>query len=240
MSGADRRPDFEQVAAELRLRILQGRYPSDQQIPSMPELAREFSKAQATIQGAIAMLKDEGYLVSKMGKGVFVREKKPFVVTAAAYIPPEPKRFSYEILDVAEVVPPPIVADAFGMAHDGVAILRHRLMRYNGDPVEESWSYYPATLARGTALARTGKITGGAPRVLADAGFPQRRLVDRMSIRPPVTSEVELLEIPKGISVLQQFRVIYSDDPRPVEVSILVKGGHLYELEHSALIEEVP
>jgi len=30
--------------------------------------------------------------------------------------------------------------------------------------------------------------------------------------------------------VIRQLRVVYSDDERPVEASVLIKGAHLYEL----------
>jgi GntR family transcriptional regulator len=240
VSAKDTRRDFERIAAELRKRILHGTYRRGEQIPSMPELVEEFKKALATIQSAIGVLKGEGYLRSEPGRGVFVETRPPLIVTAAAYIKPEPGKFTYDIIDVAEVVPPPIVAEAFGIGFDDLVVLRHRMMRFAGEPVELSWSYYPITLARGTALARKARIPGGVPRVLTESGYPEKRLVDRMRIRAPITSEVEQLDLPKGISVLEQFRVVYSDDPRPVEVSILVKGGHRYELEHSAVIEEAP
>jgi GntR family transcriptional regulator len=45
----------------------------------------------------------------------------------------------------------------------------------------------------------------------------------------PTTEEVKLLDLP-NVPIIRQFRVIYSDNGRPVEASVLVKGGHLYEL----------
>jgi GntR family transcriptional regulator len=65
--------------------------------------------------------------------------------------------------------------------------------------------------------------------VLAELGYPQRYFVDAVSARMPTTEEVDLLALP-DVPVIRQFRVVYSDDHRPVEVSVLVKGSHLYEL----------
>ncbi len=45
----------------------------------------------------------------------------------------------------------------------------------------------------------------------------------------PTPEEVTLLELP-DVPVMRQFRVIYSDDQRPVEASVMIKGSHLYEL----------
>ncbi|MER7505953.1 UTRA domain-containing protein [Nonomuraea pusilla] len=71
-----------------------------------------------------------------------------------------------------------------------------------------------------------------ASAVLAELGFPQREFTDRVSSRMPTPEEVEHLDIPDGVSVLRQFRVVYSDDDRPIEVTILIKPGHLYELRY--------
>lgn len=230
MKFEDRRSDQEKVAAAIRNRIRRRQYlPSDEDpIPSTAKLAAEFGVAGATIVGALNLLKAEGYVYGKAGKGVFVRPFEPLLVSSAAYIPPEPNRFSYDILSVTELDAPPDVADIFG---EGPVILRYRMMRYDGEPVELSWSYYSADLVRGTDLARTKKIRGGAPRVLAELGERQERVRDWMSARQPDEQEAVLLEIPRGVPVLEQFRVIYSVNDRPVEVSLLVKAGHRYRLE---------
>jgi GntR family transcriptional regulator len=75
-------------------------------------------------------------------------------------------------------------------------------------------------------------IRGGAPQALADLGFPQRRFMDRISVRQPTETEVQGLDLPPDVPVFRQFRVVYSDGERPVEVSVLIKGGHLYELSY--------
>jgi len=48
----------------------------------------------------------------------------------------------------------------------------------------------------------------------------------------PTTEEVELLDLPVNVPVIRQFRVIRSAAGRPVEASVLVKGGHVYELRY--------
>jgi GntR family transcriptional regulator len=111
--------------------------------------------------------------------------------------------------------------------------LRRRLLSYDGQPVELSLSYYPSQIAAGTSLSRRSRIPGGAPQALAELGYPQRGFIDRLSARLPTTEEFETLELADDVPVLRQFRTVYSDDRVPVEVSILVKGAHLYELQYS-------
>lgn len=230
--GSDDRPLSEKLAADLRAEIVAGRIPPGTKLESIPKMADRLGISPTPIQNAWDMLKAEGYLVSQPGRGVFVREG-PFVVDVAAYYDPASRGVTYKLLEVAEVQAPVDVAAALG---EDAAALRRRRTDRDGAPVELSWSYYPLSIAVGTALTRRGKIPGGAPRVLAELGYPEREFVDRVSARPPTTEEAEGLDMPGEVPVLRQFRVVYSDDARPVEVSIIVKPAHLYELKYRQII----
>ncbi|GAA3148313.1 GntR family transcriptional regulator [Nonomuraea salmonea] len=226
----DTRPKHQQIAAAIRADIMAGRLSPGEQLPSTQQLVSQYATANATVQRALSLLKDEGFLEGRPGKGVFVRAKQLAVVEVSSYFAPSPRGYSYELLRVDEVVPPADVAQALELNDGDKAVLRHRLLLLDGDPVELSWSYYPSSLVGGTPLTGSKKIKGGAPQVLADLGYPQREFTDLLSSRPPTVEEAEGLELPEGVPVMRQFRVIYSDDKRPVEVSVLVKGGHLYTL----------
>lgn len=229
----DERPPSHKVAAELRARIMAGRLEPGAQLPSTAQLAAQYNAAPTTIQNAVRMLKAEGFVTSRAGAGVYVRGGHPFTVRAAAYFEPSTRGVSYEILDVSEVEPP---ADVLAVLGEDRAICRERLMLRDEAPVELSRSYYPLSLAAGTPLAGRRRIRGGAPAVLAGLGHPERKWSDRISTRPPTTEEAVLLDIPDGVPVFRQFRTVLSDDDRPVEVSVLIKPGHLYELEYQQII----
>ena len=224
----DGRPRHQQIAAQLRAQIMDGDLAG--QLPYVRDLMQQFDVGSPTIQRALQVLKDEGFVTGRRGEGTFVQPHRPIVIDTAPYLAPE-DGYSYKILNVEELRPPARVADALGLADDETAVVRHRLMYLRDVPVELSWSYYPMSIARGTRLADPRKIPGGAPRLLADLGFPQRPdWEDYYSSRLPTTTEIEQLELPDDATVLRQFRVVYTDERRPVEASILVKGGHLYEL----------
>lgn len=229
---ADGRPRHQQIAAEIRAEIMAGDLKIGAKLPTTRELEARFGVTNTTIQDALQVLKNEGVLRGERGQGVFVRARKPHVVDVAAYFVPSPDGYTYKVLDVAEVRPPADVAEALGLAEEGTALLRHRMTLHKGEPVELNWSYYPLDIARDTDLMQRAKIRGGAPRVLAEVGFPERRFVDRVSVRPPTTAEVTALDLPATVSVICQMRVIYSDNDRPVEVTVMAKAGHLYELRY--------
>jgi GntR family transcriptional regulator len=234
---SDSRPRHEQIAAVIRAQIMAGDLPPGTQLPSTPNLVAQYSAANATIQSALAALKEEGFLYSQVGKGVYVRDRRPLVIDVAAYFAPSQGGYSYQLLDVTEVESPPEVAEALALAAGDAVILRHRLLLHDGEPVELAWSYYPASIVRDTELSRRKKIAGGAPRALADLGYPQHDFLDRLSVRMPTTEEVELLELPGNVPVIRQLRVVRSVGDRPVEVSVLVKGGHLHELRYHQRVQ---
>ncbi|MBB5138794.1 GntR family transcriptional regulator [Thermocatellispora tengchongensis] len=219
---------------------MSGRLTPGTRLPSTPQLAERHAAAGATVQRALSLLKDEGFVYGHPGKGVYVRDRAPVVVEAAAYLAPSPRGYAYRLLDVAECEPPADIARALELDEGGRAILRRRLLLSDGDPLELSWSYYPLEIAQGSPLTRRAKIPGGAPQALADLGFPQREFEDRISVRQPTTEEQEGLELPDDVPILRQFRVVYSDSRRPVEASILIKGGHLHELRYRQPIAETP
>lgn len=229
MPQAPGRPPYEQVAAAIRAQIMAGDLAPGAQLPSTAQLVARFGVSNTTVQKALAVLKGEGYLRSRQGKGIYVRDRQPFRVEIAAYLPPSPDGYTYDILRTGEEVPPAEVARVFGLMSGEQAMLRCRLMRYQGHPLEAVWSYYPLHVVRGSALVGSGLVPGGAPRVLAELGYPERYFTDAISARMPTPEEESLLQLP-DVPVIRQFRVIYSDDDRPVEASVLVKGAHLYEL----------
>lgn len=231
----DDRPRHEQVAADIRVRILSGEFAPGSPLPSTPRLVEQYGAANPTIQKALRALKDEGILYSQQGKGVFVRNRQQFVVEVAAYFDPSPSGYAYQLLEVTETQPPADVAEVFELPEGGTAVLRRRLTTHKGEPVELASSWYPTEIAVGTGLAADRKIRGGAPAALAEHGYPQRYFIDRVSTRMPTSDEVRLLDLP-GVPVIRQFRVIYTDGDRPVEVSSLIKGGHLYELRYRQTI----
>ncbi|MEV4316773.1 hypothetical protein [Actinocrispum sp. NPDC049592] len=56
-------------------------------------------------------------------------------------------------------------------------------MLFNEQPVELTDSYYPVAIARGTWLAESRKIPGGAVAYLTDLGHPARRVREDISAR---------------------------------------------------------
>lgn len=69
-----RRPNV-QIAASIRAAILSGELKPGSQLPPGHELAKFFGVSRMTVQTAVRTLSDEGFLRSRTGSGVFVRDQ---------------------------------------------------------------------------------------------------------------------------------------------------------------------
>ncbi|MEU7467774.1 UTRA domain-containing protein [Streptomyces sp. NPDC044984] len=56
--------------------------------------------------------------------------------------------------------------------------------------------------------------------------------MDRIPARAPTQEQYQALNLPGDRPVLRTPCVVYSDDERPVEATVMVKAGHLYELRY--------
>lgn len=63
---------YNEIADELRKKIIDGTYKEEQVLPSQAELAKKYHTSRITIQKAIDLLKYEGIIKSRQGYGTFV------------------------------------------------------------------------------------------------------------------------------------------------------------------------
>lgn len=139
-----------------------------------------------------------------------------------------------ELTEVGEVVPPQAVAEALGLPEGGKAVVRRRLMRRDGRPVELTDSYYPLSIAAGTGLAEHRKIKGGAPTLLASLGHLPEHVAEDIEVRATTPSERAALELTEDEPVLVLLRTTTSRAHVPMEVSLMTmrEGARLrYEIE---------
>lgn len=70
-------PVWRQLAAILRRRIRSGQIAPGHVIPSEQQLYQEFGTARGTIRKAVALLRDEGLVVTVAGRGTYVADPLP-------------------------------------------------------------------------------------------------------------------------------------------------------------------
>lgn len=246
-AGHDPRPLHARIAADLRDEIMSGDLAPGSKLPSTSRLKSRFDASNATIQKAVQLLKDEGLALGRAGAAVTVRDTRQRTVRPAGSLAPavdgaaypwlseasEPARAAQSTLLAVETVPAVgDVAAALGFPEGSPAVCRRQMITIEGEPAELVSSYYPPYLAHGTALAEFRRIRGGTPTLLTELGFAPRRSVDRLSARVATQEQYTALRLPGDLPVLRTLRTVYSEEGRPIEVTVMVKAGHLYELQY--------
>src|SRR5215210_4281166 len=75
-------PRWNEVTADLRSAITEGRYQPGEQLPTQAQLMATYGVARNTLQRAIDTLRTEGLITTRPGLGWFVRER-PAVIRLA-------------------------------------------------------------------------------------------------------------------------------------------------------------
>jgi DNA-binding GntR family transcriptional regulator len=98
-------------------------------------------------------------------------------------------------------------------------VVRRRLILLDDRPVELADSWYPPSIADGTALSRPEKIKGGAVTLLAELGHVVHDVHEDVSARRATGAEAELLGVEEGAPLLTLLRVTLDADGVPFEVT---------------------
>lgn len=110
------------------------------------------------------------------------------------------------------------VAMRLGIEPGASTVLRRRLVSLDDRPVEIADSWYPSSIAAGTALAERKPIRGGAVRLLAELGYVGVRHVEDIGVVDPPVDVAPLLGT---APVLELTRTSYTSTDTPYEVAIM-------------------
>jgi 5'-deoxynucleotidase YfbR-like HD superfamily hydrolase/biotin operon repressor len=75
MDPQDKRKPYVQITASIRTAILSGELKPGSQLPTGEELATFFGVSRMTVTSALRTLRDEGFIRSQAGSGVYVRDQ---------------------------------------------------------------------------------------------------------------------------------------------------------------------
>lgn len=70
-------PDYRRVAATIRERIRNGTLPPGAKLPTKRQLAEEFEVSTQVIEAATLVLKTEGLIYGRQGRGTYVSDPLP-------------------------------------------------------------------------------------------------------------------------------------------------------------------
>ncbi|MFK4071087.1 GntR family transcriptional regulator [Streptomyces sp. NPDC029674] len=140
------------------------------------------------------------------------------------------------IVHAGEVPAPDTVADLLGLTAGDPVVVRRRVIELDGEPCELTDTYYPVTIARGTPLAETGKIRGGAVTLLAGLGHTGVRVREDVTARMPDAGEREALRLGPDEPVLRLNRVTLDGEGRPIQADMMLMPAHRQQLRYEIRI----
>lgn len=239
----DARPLAVRVADDIRLRIETGDLTPGEQLPTLDAIAEQYRSSLAVARKAMELLRSQGLVVTRQGKGTFVRGRararrhgidrysRSKWSAGTAILTAEADAQGYEadqvIRELAEVPAPAVVGQRFQIDPGTPVWVRRRTTRIDGRPNQLADSYYPLDVVEGTRICEENTGPGGGFARLEEAGFKLDRICEELSVRMPTPNEARLLELPPGTPVVDLTRTTREDAGRAVEVMLTVIAGDM-------------
>ncbi|MGW0861125.1 GntR family transcriptional regulator [Streptomyces sp. NPDC002611] len=146
------------------------------------------------------------------------------------------RRGSQRIIHAGEVPAPAEVASLLGIIDAEPVVVRRRLILLDDEPNELTDTYYPVGIARGTPLAGTAKICGGAVTLLAELGHVGALIREDVTAGLPGEEEREALRLAPTEPVLRLTRLTLDGDDRPIQVDRMVMPAQRQQLRYEMRI----
>jgi GntR family transcriptional regulator len=239
------RPAYNQVAEHLRQRIYAGELRPGDKLPSETGLIEQFGVSRVTARGAIKDLQAEGLIVTRQGKGSFVRDRNTARRLPAGRYQAELEFATKQVsepltsygfdraVDAAdgeryrvetsyrETRAPGRVAELFGITA-GEIVLERRLTFFIEDrPEQLITSYLLPDMVRGTPVTNPDneQFPVGTIAQLALLGIVAVSVEESVGSRMPTPEEAATLRLAPGVPLLVITRRTLTEGGRVVEVA---------------------
>lgn len=247
----DPRSPSQQIADDLREQINGGTFAPGDPLPSERNLVDRYGTAPQTTRQAIAILKAEGLVIGKPGRGIFVRERLPIVRVGSdtraqwrerkgqspmqAEAEANDLSWYQEVLALETVPAPDWVADRLAISTGEDVFVRRRRTWIESVPTQVVDSYYRLDDVEGTRIMSEDTGPGGSYAQLEERGLTLARFREEIGIRMPTPEETRQLRLGPGIPVAEMYRVAFTES-RPVEVfrAVLSGNSHKFVYEFDA------
>lgn len=247
---------IDEIAAELKNRIDQGRYAAGQRLPSERELTDQLHVSRATVRGALLRLQAENFVDIVPRGGAFVRSSSSKIVVgpsspgiasglelkrAGSFIramEAQGRKTLVRFIEPSSIIPAgEKLSEKMGISPNIKLLRRYRVHLVERIPYRILDSYYLASLA-GDLL---GKDEGYIPLfkwIRDHTGRRAAKAFEKISIRMPSSEEATLLTISRSQPVVDMDRWVWADDNTLFEYSHIVANAALHEYTYSYDIDE--
>jgi len=235
-------PLYREIARDLRRKINSGELAQGSQLPTEDELMTLYSASRNTVRGAIRELSVRGLVYTLHGKGTFVTEDVPPIVTTLTTDPAtgggggEGRVYTAEVAASGRKATASALVVGLQKANAAVAsslridegsdvIFRHEQRLVDGRPWSLQTSFYPRSLEdRAPRLLDTDDISEGAVAYLRSCGIEQAGYRDAIEVRKPDSTETDFFGIPSDgrVEMTEIYRVGFDQHHNRVRLTITV------------------
>ena len=216
-------PRYIRIAETLRRRLLDFRQRDDTRLPSEPTMAREFGVSRETVREALALLRSEGLVYARTGRGTFLSPWPQQVGLRITQPINEPyaagRRSSPKVLEQGFVAASSEVGRALAVAA-GQPVLRYTILRnIRGRAFRFGWVYVPKAVAERLDLSQPPRLTV-SDKIEREAGLRLIRAHQRAIATAAPTDVAKALGMAAGSPVLAFHRVYYAESGKPAELAM--------------------
>ncbi len=231
-------PLYFQLAEKIKLMIHQQFTPGDL-MPSETELIARYNVSRHTVRQAIVVLTQQGFVISRQGKGTFVasegsRYELRKLVSFSEDMQRRGLKPDTRLLEMGQVVPPANIAIELNMQPGEQAHEIRRLRLADGEPMAISTAYIPCALL--PELTEEAVASSSLFELLSMQLSLRISYADR-SIRPTLATpeQAELLKAPAGSALMLVEGPAFLENDQPVEYVITYYRGDRYEFMFHAV-----
>lgn len=245
--GRMSQPAYRDIADAIRQDIASAHLIEGDRLPTVRELAARFGVPVGTVARALDFLRAEGIVVSRHGRGLYVRafsrivrmspnrlSRRHWGAGHAIQDHDTGSRLRVVHVEVTEVPAADSIAGALHVPIGAAVLSRARKFAVDDRVVQIATSHIPLDIvAVVPAVAYTGPGPGGIYARMAEAGVGPQRFSERIICRMPTPGESADLDLPSGTPVISVVRHAFSTADRCVEVNTMLMDASAYILEYS-------
>jgi GntR family transcriptional regulator len=221
-------PIYQQIKETIKTWIMDGIYKPSQKIPSESELIKEFGVSRLTIRQAVGHLVQEGYLISKRGKGSFVTSdpEKLACLTRKLYgsiddLLYHTERLKTKDVKIRNINPSPMIRQRLNLGSEEALVQEVTRVRFAGDT--------PVVVTRSYMKLKYGKFLNEKklkenPLVIGilekEAGITWKRVLQTVEATFADKILAGYLSITSGSPMLRVERIIMAARRKPIILAI--------------------
>lgn len=227
-------PKYDQIASDLRGRIVRGELAPGAALPSERELTERWAVSRSTVVKALDVLRQEGLVDTRQGTGSTVRERTPLARSAGErYATALATGHIYTAGEYAEIVgaemvpAPDDVAAGLGV-EVGTPVLRRDRVTFEGErPVATSSSWFTAAVGEAAPrLLTRERVREGTTRyVEMQTGRAPQTGRDWWTARLATDEELTLLQLEGPAAVCEVRHVVYDAEGAVLAYEVGVNPG---------------